>query len=151
MGGRGRSMNNFVTKINKLESYGAEDFKTPFALPKNIEEANDIARYNYRIGIYKDLPKTPDKLIKKKKIKISDLFSNQEVVRKSTLLYFANKKLNPNSILDNGKRPFVIRSGSTNLIIDGHHRASYAKAIGVQSLDVQVLDLKDIKNYYNLK
>ena len=140
----GRSGSSVLSSL-KEDAHAKDAYRTPFALPENKAEANDIGRYLWRIGPYKSIDEPPRKLIRTTRVNIPDLRSNQETIRKSTMNAFVNQKLDPDSILDNGKPPFVIKSGNTYLIADGHHRASYAKILDRKSLKVNLLDLADVR------
>ena len=144
MGGRGSSADRNSVK---LEQYGraTDMYKTLFPLPSNREEANEIAKFNFRLGEYSDIDSIDTLERKVETIDLSKLSNNQETVRKEqidSLLKLGKTKIE--QIQDkstSSELPYIIRYGSTNLIMDGHHRLTALRALGSKKTKVLVFDL----------
>ena len=117
-----------------------DEYKNVFAHPKNLEEANQIARYQFGLGDFAEQGECPHTV---EKVKLSDLSSTQAELRKSTIDYFASKgKSAQETVEANGERPLVMKYGNTYVIADGNHRLAYAKASGADEVEVEVADIK---------
>lgn len=126
-----------LTKVQNLPNYNGkttDQVKTPFPYP-NKDDANEIARYQFRIGQYSGLGDTPRSAIKEETVDLNKLSNSQDNVRRDSLEYFARNGV------PNGELPYVVKYGNTYLIQDGHHRLTYLKTIGNKTARVRVFDL----------
>lgn len=146
MGGRGSTGSRASTTT--LIPYGKNDYKTPFPFPIR-EEADEIARFNFRVGDYKNLPKAAELETTVKSISLDKLSQSQENVDKNkidSLMKMSVSQLQ--SIRDDTTSsdiPFVIKYKNTYQIQDGHHRLSALKAKGVKTTQVRILDLEKVR------
>lgn len=131
----------------RFNLYGRSDdlYETPFPLPSNKSEANEIARFNFRLGKYSDIPSVDVADLPVQQIDLSVLSNSQETVNKAamdSLMRLSASQLQ--EIKDTSTTsdiPYVIKYGDTYQIQDGHHRLSALKAKGVKTARVRVLDL----------
>lgn len=146
MGGRSSSGNRASTTA--LTPYGKDNYKTPFPFPTR-EEADEIARFNFRIGDYKNIPGISELETTVKSISLDKLSQSQENVSKNkvdslmrlTILQLQGLKDSTTS----SDIPLVIKHKNTYQIQDGHHRLSALKAKGAKNTQVRILDLDNIR------
>ena len=147
MGGRGTAAtrNSF-----NFQPYGNEDYITPFprATSANLEAANEIARFNWRLGDYADIPALDMSEVPEVRVSMDKLFQSQDNVGRAkieSLMKLTSAQLD--AIRDEaGNAPFVIKYGDTYVIQDGHHRLSAMKAKGAKTATVKLFELKKRKN-----
>lgn len=149
-GGSGSSGGGGGGGAAKFQQFGRDEssYKTLFPLPKNIEEANEIARFNFGMGKYENFGEITKENTVEKTISLDSLSNNQETVSKSkidSLMKLSAKQIE--NIRDDSSLglPLVVHYGSTNLLLDGHHRMSALKAKGVKKTKVRYFDLEKLK------
>ena len=131
-----------------LTQYGrnTESYKSLFPMPANVDEANEIARFNFRIGQYENIGKTSAGDLQEKTVNLNQLSNSQLDVNKAkvdSLMQLGIKGIQ--DIQSRGTTsdiPYVIKYGNTYMIQDGHHRLTAMKALGAKTAKVKVLDLE---------
>lgn len=141
-------MGSTGSTTTSLQLYGrsGDAYKSLFPMPANVEEANEIARFNYRIGRYQDVGKITANDLQEKTVRLSELSNSQLDVRKSTIDELMRLGINKiQAIQDTNTTsdiPYVVKYGNTQIILDGHHRLTAMRALGATTARVKYLDLE---------
>ena len=134
--------------VNQLQPYGNDSYKAPFPFPENMEEANEIAFFNFRMGKYANVGKVKDMDLPVEEVSLSKLSKGQDDLSKKAMDNLMKLPISQiQNIKDNETSvdmPYVIKYKNTYQIQDGHHRLSALWAKGAKKAKVKVLDLEKI-------
>lgn len=141
-------MGSTGSATTSLQPYGrsGDAYKSLFPMPANVEEANEIARFTYRIGQYENIGKITADDLQEKTVRLSELSNSQLDVKKSKVDSLMQLGINRiQAIQDTSTTsdiPYVVKYGNTQIILDGHHRLTAMRALGATTARVKYLDLE---------